>query len=52
MLKIGVVVAVVLVVLLILSFIPLWPKPGKGGNKYYVNTWTKVQLMRGEIFID
>lgn len=50
--KLVLLVAVLLVVLLILSFIPLWPKPGKGGNKYYVNTWTKVQLMRGEIFID
>jgi hypothetical protein len=52
MIKIILVVAVVLLVLLILSFIPLWPKPGKGGNTYHVNTWTKIQLMRGEIYID
>lgn len=49
MLKIAI---IALVVLLLLSFIPLWPKPGKGGNTYYVNTWTKIQLMRGKIFID
>ncbi len=41
----------VLLVLLGLSFAPLWPKEVKSGW-IRVNTWEKIQLMRGKVFMD
>lgn len=43
---------VILLLAIIFFFVPVWRKQGKGGNTYYVDTWTKIQLMRGDIFID
>jgi len=44
-------IIIIVCVLVIISFIPLWPKPVKSGV-IKVNTWTKIQLVLGLIKVD
>lgn len=37
--------------LTILSFVPMWQEPTKGGS-IRINTWEKRQIDRGQLFID
>ncbi len=50
--KMFIILILIVGLLILISFLPLWSKPGKGGHIYKVNTWTKFQLVRGEIFLD
>ena len=44
-------VITVVVILIALGFVRIWPKPIKAGMTK-VNTWTKIELMLGWIYID
>ncbi len=48
--KISILIAII-VILFILSFVRIWDKPVKTGV-IKVNTWTKIQLIMGWIYID
>ncbi len=44
-------IIVVIIILILLGFIPVWPKPVKSGF-IKVDTYTKIQLALGIIRID
>ncbi len=46
-----IILAVIIIALIILGFLPLWPKQVMMGT-IRVNTWTKIFLVSGFMYID
>lgn len=47
-----IILAVIIITLIILGFLPLWPKQLMFGGTIRVNTWTKILLVSGFMYID
>jgi len=45
-------ILVVVLMIFLLSFVPLWPEPVRNRGNIKINTWTKIQVVAGIMVID